>query len=286
MVKTPLLTRLRDEQLTLNPEITLPPCSMQYGGRRPADAEGDPDRPVTTGDADLRGGLRKLSPRLQNSAAVERRSRTVPACCGLIPTPSYPARRCLASLRQFVTGFFFRSTLKPCHRHGSTAINEPRKKKDDAPRKPPRGKIRWPAGRAGGGAGFDIARALEEQEHGGSRRRLGEILVALGFKPKWKTVLAAQQTLERNRAKPRLTPFASGVNLLDKLMTLVGRIRSVLARNQLMQLTSTLEDTGLQAVSERRMNLIATELQEQVMKTRTSPYRKASGGSFRAPGAT
>ena len=59
-----------------------------------------------------------------------------------------------------------------------------------------------------------------------------------------------------------------GVNLLDKLMTLVGEL--VLARNQLLQISNTVEDTGLQAVSQR-MNLIATELQEEVMKTRMQP---------------
>jgi len=59
-----------------------------------------------------------------------------------------------------------------------------------------------------------------------------------------------------------------GVNLLDKLMTLVGEL--VLARNQLLQFSNTLEDTGLQTVSQR-MNLIATELQEEVMKTRMQP---------------
>jgi two-component system, chemotaxis family, sensor kinase CheA len=59
-----------------------------------------------------------------------------------------------------------------------------------------------------------------------------------------------------------------GVNLLDKLMTLVGEL--VLARNQLLQFANSLEDTNLQGVSQR-MNLIATELQEEVMKTRMQP---------------
>jgi two-component system chemotaxis sensor kinase CheA len=59
-----------------------------------------------------------------------------------------------------------------------------------------------------------------------------------------------------------------GVTLLDNLMTLVGEL--VLARNQLLQHSNKGEDTGLQAVSQR-MNLIATELQEQVMKTRMQP---------------
>jgi two-component system chemotaxis sensor kinase CheA len=59
-----------------------------------------------------------------------------------------------------------------------------------------------------------------------------------------------------------------GVNLLDKLMTQVGEL--VLARNQLLQIANTVGDTSLHAVSQR-MNLIATELQEEVMKTRMQP---------------
>ena len=59
-----------------------------------------------------------------------------------------------------------------------------------------------------------------------------------------------------------------GVTLLDKLMTLVGEL--VLARNQLLQFSNRVEDAGLQAVTQR-MNLISTELQEEVMKTRMQP---------------
>ena len=59
-----------------------------------------------------------------------------------------------------------------------------------------------------------------------------------------------------------------GVNLLDKLMNLVGEL--VLARNQLLQFSNTAEDAGFSTVSQR-MNLIATELQEDVMKTRMQP---------------
>ena len=51
-------------------------------------------------------------------------------------------------------------------------------------------------------------------------------------------------------------------------MTLVGEL--VLARNQLLQIANSAEDANLQAVSQR-MNLIATELQEEVMKTRLQP---------------
>jgi two-component system, chemotaxis family, sensor kinase CheA len=59
-----------------------------------------------------------------------------------------------------------------------------------------------------------------------------------------------------------------GVTLLDRLMNLVGEL--VLARNQLLQFSNSVQDVGLQAVSQR-MNLIATELQEEVMKTRMQP---------------
>jgi two-component system, chemotaxis family, sensor kinase CheA len=59
-----------------------------------------------------------------------------------------------------------------------------------------------------------------------------------------------------------------GVNLLDKLMTEVGEL--VLARNQLLQIANTVDDANLHAVSQR-MNLIASELQEEVMKTRMQP---------------
>ncbi|MEL6189858.1 MAG: chemotaxis protein CheA, partial [Myxococcota bacterium] len=58
------------------------------------------------------------------------------------------------------------------------------------------------------------------------------------------------------------------VGLLDKLMNLVGEL--VLARNQVLQHTSQNQDATLNATSQR-LNLITTELQEGVMKTRMQP---------------
>ena len=58
------------------------------------------------------------------------------------------------------------------------------------------------------------------------------------------------------------------VVLLDKLMNLVGEL--VLARNQILQFTAHQEDSTLNATSQR-LNLITTELQEGVMKTRMQP---------------
>jgi len=118
----------------------------------------------------------------------------------------------------------------------------------------------------------DIALALQEQEKG-DRRRLGEILVALGL-AKHEDVAAAQQILDAKVRDTAPETIRVGVNLLDKLMTLVGEL--VLARNQLLQISNTVEDAGLQAVSQR-MNLIATELQEEVMKTRMQPIGNILG---------
>src|ERR1039458_9439114 len=59
-----------------------------------------------------------------------------------------------------------------------------------------------------------------------------------------------------------------GVELLDKLMDLVGEL--VLTRNQILQYNTEREDAALNATSQR-LNLITSELQEGVMKTRMQP---------------
>lgn len=58
------------------------------------------------------------------------------------------------------------------------------------------------------------------------------------------------------------------VNLLNKLMNLVGEL--VLARNQILRFNGRQNDSVLNATSQR-LDLITTELQEGVMKTRMQP---------------
>jgi two-component system chemotaxis sensor kinase CheA len=58
------------------------------------------------------------------------------------------------------------------------------------------------------------------------------------------------------------------IGLLDRLMNLVGEL--VLARNQILQCSDRLEDTQFH-VTTQRLNLITTQLQEGVMKTRMQP---------------
>lgn len=69
-------------------------------------------------------------------------------------------------------------------------------------------------------------------------------------------------------AAPAETTLRVDVALLDKLMTLVGEL--VLARNQILQLAPASEDPAFTATTQR-LNLITTELQEGVMKTRMQP---------------
>jgi two-component system chemotaxis sensor kinase CheA len=73
--------------------------------------------------------------------------------------------------------------------------------------------------------------------------------------------------------EPRATAVSDGsirvdVGLLDKLMTLVGEL--VLARNQLVQYGAAHEDPALVGPAQR-LDLLTTELQAGVMKTRMQP---------------
>jgi len=111
----------------------------------------------------------------------------------------------------------------------------------------------------------DLAQALEQQEKG--RKRIGEILVAQGAAQP-EDVIAAQRTLEARNPDAAVETIRVGVTLLDRLMNLVGEL--VLARNQLLQFSNGTQDAGFQALSQR-MNLIASELQEEVMRTRMQP---------------
>lgn len=64
------------------------------------------------------------------------------------------------------------------------------------------------------------------------------------------------------------TTIRVDVGLLDRVMNLVGEL--VLARNQIIQFGTTLKDASFVNASQR-LNLLTTELQEGVMKTRMQP---------------
>ncbi len=111
-----------------------------------------------------------------------------------------------------------------------------------------------------------LAQAVELQADG-DPRRLGEILMDSGaVKPR--EVLDALQVQSDSSHGVSSSNLRVDVNLLDKLMNLVGEL--VLARNQVLQFTAGQQDATFLSTAQR-LNLITTELQEGVMKTRMQP---------------
>ncbi|MFO0803203.1 MAG: chemotaxis protein CheA [Gemmataceae bacterium] len=80
--------------------------------------------------------------------------------------------------------------------------------------------------------------------------------------------LIAPQPDAEQKAAVADTSLRVDVGLLDKLMTLVGEL--VLARNQIVQFSSSQENSGFLGTVQR-LNLLTSELQASVMKTRMQP---------------
>jgi two-component system chemotaxis sensor kinase CheA len=80
--------------------------------------------------------------------------------------------------------------------------------------------------------------------------------------------VVAQEPAEARAPAVADSSIRVDVGLLDKLMTLVGEL--VLARNQIVQFGTTQEDAGFLDTLQR-LNLLTTELQAGVMKTRMQP---------------
>jgi two-component system chemotaxis sensor kinase CheA len=111
----------------------------------------------------------------------------------------------------------------------------------------------------------ELAAALEQQKD--DPRRLGEILVARrSVKPQ--AVVEALQAQGESHTAVADTSIRVDVGLLDRLMNLVGEL--VLARNQILQFGAHRKDAAFIGTSQR-LNLITTELQEGVMRTRMQP---------------
>jgi two-component system, chemotaxis family, sensor kinase CheA len=128
----------------------------------------------------------------------------------------------------------------------------------------------------------DIPPAVDQQP-AGDARHVGEPLVV---QPLVVQPLVDQPLTDKGEAKPQDAPEAANlpqpargqsasdstirvdVAQLDRLMNRMGEL--VLLRNQIVQFTNSSEDSGLVATSQR-LNLLTTELQEGVMKTRMQP---------------
>lgn len=90
--------------------------------------------------------------------------------------------------------------------------------------------------------------------------------------PSHQRVMAPAEAESGERASVSDSTVRIDVQVLDKLMNLVGEL--VLARNQILQFGQASSDPAVAAASQR-LNLITTELQEGVMKTRMQPIRNA-----------
>ncbi|MGO9302191.1 MAG: chemotaxis protein CheA, partial [Candidatus Korobacteraceae bacterium] len=111
----------------------------------------------------------------------------------------------------------------------------------------------------------DVAAAVELQQEG-DPRRLGQILVdSRAADP---SAVAEGLKTQSDYREIGSNTIRVDVALLDKVMNLVGEL--VLARNQVLQFTGTQKDSSFLSTAQR-LNLITTELQEGVMKTRMQP---------------
>jgi two-component system, chemotaxis family, sensor kinase CheA len=244
-----LLSRLRDGKLTLSTEITSGLLAMVDAVRtilaaiQASGEDGEEDYAPLIG----------LLARLQEARAGESSA----AAKGKLPD-ALPPPAATEGERPVPTELV--AMLSP----GSDA-SKPRRKSKREKMSPDPSKIGGVLIERGQVRPEDLVLALEIQKKG--RLKIGEILVAQGAASP-EDVLAAQHTLESRNPDAAAETIRVGISLLDRLMNLVGEL--VLARNQLLQFSNHTQDAKFQAVSQR-VNLIATELQEEVMKTRMQP---------------
>ena len=211
-----LLTRLRDGEMTLTPEITTPLLGMvdairqMLGSIEASGSEGERDD----------GRLIATLTRLQQPPEVAAKSPAAPA-----PVSTPDAGLSPSNLGDILI-----------QRAGATAA--------------------------------EVQLAAKTQREG-DPRHLGEILVEQGaVRPA--DIVDALHVQQSSRAQTAAadSTIRVDVGLLDKVMNLVGEL--VLARNQILQFANRMKDTSFLAASQR-LNLITTELQEGVMKTRMQP---------------
>jgi len=215
-----LLSRLRDKQLTLNPEITTALLAMVDAVRQmltSIEAAG------TEGERDDQALIATLTRLLQPKTEAN-----------LAPEPKPQPKK--EEARQ-------NDPPQPLPNVGEILIQQ-------------------------GAANASEVQEAAEQQSAGDPRHIGEILVEKGaVKPQ--EVLEALHIQQQAKGQSASdSTIRVDVSLLDQLMNLVGEL--VLARNQVLQFTNTIEEKGLLATSQR-LNLITTELQEGVMKTRMQP---------------
>ncbi len=119
-----------------------------------------------------------------------------------------------------------------------------------------------------GRIGRDKVDEAERLQKLGDPRRIGEILVDQGLLQPHEVLEALVVHGDAHGGGVTDGHVRVDVKLLDRLMNLVSEL--VLARNQILQYVGTHEFGALPATSQR-LNVITSELQEGIMKTRMQP---------------
>jgi two-component system chemotaxis sensor kinase CheA len=241
-----LLSRLRDGELALNEEITSALLAMVDAVRcmlATIQASGE------DGEENYAALIERLAHLQAEPGGDSIAASAAPGSVAEVPPESHPSAETHTAVKK---------------KEASTKLKKPARKPELAKVSPDPTKIGGVLVERGQVRPEDLVLALETQEKG--RQKIGEILVAQGS-ARPEDVFAAQKTVE-SRNPDSVDTIRVAVTLLDRLMNLVGEL--VLARNQLLQFSNSLRDAGCQAVSQR-VNLIATELQGEVMKTRMQP---------------
>ncbi len=246
-----LLSRLRDGVLKLTPEITSGLLSMVDAVR---EMLSNIEATEQEGDGDYSNLIESLK-RLQSSHAA-----TLPP-----PAPSKPLETSLQSSAPPESQERPLETLPPPQPQETPVETEKAAGAAEDGSKSTIGEILIRERLA---TREQVVTALDQQL-GGDPRRLGEILVEQGsVEPK-----AVLEALVQQQGETRGSALASAnirvdVARLDKLMNLVGEL--VLTRNQILRdATRDLSPSLFRA--SQRLDMITTELQEGVLKTRMQP---------------
>jgi two-component system, chemotaxis family, sensor kinase CheA len=233
-----LLSKLRDAVLRLNPEITSALLATVDAVREM----------LASIEASGQDGDRNYSALIERLTALQAASPAATA-------PPQPAAEAVPPAEKAV------AEAQPAP---EAAAPPPKPEPEPVPEAKPIGEILIAGGRA---TAEQVAGAIEQQMDG-DPRHVGEILVEQGVVKPAEVVEALQTQKEVRASALSSSNIRVDVAQLDRLMNLVGEL--VLARNQILQFSAAQQDAAFLGTTQR-LNLITTELQEGVMKTRMQP---------------
>jgi two-component system chemotaxis sensor kinase CheA len=260
-----LLSLLRDGRIRITPQITNALLAMVDAVR---EMLASIESSGNDGERDYSGLIETLSSLQKESeapGAVPGEPKADPVAAQAKPAAAKPKKKAKARARK-TKGPAANRSAAAADSIVSTEDEPVDSGKTDAAEPPPDEKLGEILLKQGQVQAEEVDQALHQQSRG-DPRRVGEILVQQGtVKPM--EVLEALQTQGETKAAVSDSTVRVDVGLLDKLMNLVGEL--VLSRNQIMQYAASQENTTFLTTSQH-LNLVTTELQEGVMKTRMQP---------------